>query len=281
MTEFSWLLYLKTRPWSGLLNSLGVHGSPCGLFKLWKKSVIKGETLGFLPSFHRPVWINKAEERTGGKRSQGKTGTIHGSGLQERRRRLFFGGGGGVDLKKKPICTEILHRGLFFITYSRRIYSLLQNSFARCLRSSTVRRAVWSKWDWWQWRGSNLSGEREIDRKIKRSSLDDFVNSPVVFNWLEGWRRSGEGEARRWDVASGRRCFFFSSGKVRNSKAGENLLPVWNVDALLFFPGNGECHTFFVMFYTYIILYVIIMFRERIQLLCCCCSPLVSAHCEL
>lgn len=75
------------------------------------------------------------------------------------------------------------------------------------------------------------------------SELFSFLN--FVCHRVEGWRWSGAGEARRWDVASGRRCCFFSCGKVSDAKAGENLLPVFKQFRFVvsLWAGKREWHT--------------------------------------
>lgn len=66
----------------------------------------------------------------------GETGSFLGSGLKETHRRLFLGGG----LKRSQPASEVPIGGssIFFINDSRRIYSLLQTSSARCFRSCTA-----------------------------------------------------------------------------------------------------------------------------------------------
>lgn len=78
------------------------------------------------------MWINKAEERTGGESSLrgGETGSFIGSGLKERHGRVCILGGGLKKKKKKEKkapCTGIARRGFLpllltpggFIVYSK------------------------------------------------------------------------------------------------------------------------------------------------------------------
>lgn len=70
----------------------------------------------------------------------GETGSVLGSGLKQTHRRLFWFWGVGLKKRSQP-ASEVPIGGFslfFFITDSRRIYSLLHTSSVRCFRSSTA-----------------------------------------------------------------------------------------------------------------------------------------------
>lgn len=189
--------------------------------------------------FSCPVWINKPEERTGGKKAHHGGKQVDSSVLAWRRHPTDFFLEGRIKISQPA--PELLIGSFFsFITDSRRIYSLLQTSSARCLRSSTAG----AQFDQIKIIDGTDAvviclGKRKRDKNLKEPPSSVLRTVPeVFFNRQEGWRRSGD-EARLWVVASGRRCFFFSCGKVRDANVGTNLLPVWNIVVLSKHIKNG------------------------------------------